>query len=57
MNIFTVPIDKSSTLETIHHLQKILKDLSYYTGDVNGKYSPALQNAIYDFQIENQIIS
>lgn len=57
IDIFSVAVHKKTAPETVKNLQKVLKDMSYYTGDVDGKYSPTVEKAIFDFQIENQIVS
>lgn len=44
-------------MDTVKELQIILSRLSYYTGDIDGKNSKSLENAIYDFQIENQLVT
>lgn len=56
IDIFTVSVYKNSTPETIKRLQEVLKSISYYMGDIDGKYSDALEQAVYNFQIENQVI-
>jgi peptidoglycan hydrolase-like protein with peptidoglycan-binding domain len=55
-SIFSHTINKKSDPEKIKELQTILSRLSYYTGEIDGKYSQAIEDALYDFQIENQII-
>ncbi len=56
VNIFSMSIGKNTDPEKIKELQIILSRLSYYHGDIDGKYSKAIEDAIYDFQIENQLI-
>lgn len=57
LDIFSTAVEKNTDPEKIKELQVILSRLSYYEGDMDGKYSRALIDAIYDFQIENQAIS
>jgi peptidoglycan hydrolase-like protein with peptidoglycan-binding domain/3D (Asp-Asp-Asp) domain-containing protein len=56
VSIFSMSIGKNTDPEKIKELQIILSRLSYYHGDIDGKYSKAIEDAIYDFQIENQLI-
>lgn len=55
--IFSSSINKNTNPDRIKELQIILSRLSYYNGDIDGKYSKAIENAIYNFQIENQIVT
>lgn len=55
-NIFSNPVSKSTGADKIKELQIILSRLSYYSGDIDGKYSKTIEDAIYDFQIENQLV-
>lgn len=55
-SIFAVPVTKNSSPDTIKKLQNILKDLSYFEGEIDGKYSKKLEDAVYDFQIENKLV-
>ena len=57
LDIFSISVGKYTVPEKIKELQTILSQLSYYTGDIDGKYSRTLIDAIYDFQIESQVIS
>ncbi len=54
--IFSISINKNTSPEKIKELQIILSRLTYYNGDIDGKYSKALEDAIYDFQIKNQLV-
>lgn len=56
-DIFSISLGKNTDSEKIKELQIILSRLSYYSGDIDGKYSKVLEDAIYDFQMENQIIT
>lgn len=56
-DIFSSTVGKNTDPETIKELQGILSRLSYYKGDTDGKYSKALIDAIYDFQMENRLIT
>lgn len=56
ISIFNTTIDAYAAPERIKELQTILSQLSYYHGVIDGKYSKILEDAIYDFQMENQII-
>lgn len=56
MNIFQNHIGTTSDPQIIKKLQTILSELSYYRWEIDGKYSRSLIDAIYDFQIENQLI-
>ncbi|EKD30393.1 MAG: hypothetical protein ACD_78C00069G0002 [uncultured bacterium (gcode 4)] len=56
LNIFNSAISKNTEVEKIQELQTILSRLSYYSGAIDGKNSKILENAIYDFQIENQLV-
>jgi len=56
-DIFNTSVGKYTNPEKIKELQTILSQLSYYIGDIDGKYSRSLIDAIYDFQIKNEIIS
>ncbi|MDD5377248.1 MAG: peptidoglycan-binding protein [Candidatus Gracilibacteria bacterium] len=55
-SIFSSTVNKNTDPEKIKELQIILSRLSYYNGDIDGKYSKNIENAIYDFQIENQLV-
>ncbi len=57
VSIFNMSIGKNSDTERIKELQIILSRLSYYNGTIDGKYSKAIEEAIYDFQVENQLLS
>lgn len=57
VSIFSTVINKNTDSEKIKELQIILSRLSYYNGDIDGKYSKAIEDAIYDFQIENQLLT
>jgi len=56
VTIFNSSISKESDPEVIKELQIILANLAYYKGEINGKYSSLLVDAIYDFQVENQLV-
>lgn len=56
-SIFNMGLNKNSDPEKIKELQIVLSRLSYYNGDIDGKYSKAIEDAIYDFQIENQLLT
>lgn len=55
-SIFTSAIGKNTDSDTIKELQTIFTHLAYYKGEIDGKYSSLLIDAIYDFQIENQLV-
>ena len=55
-SIFKTAVTKNTPPEKIKELQTILATLSYYDGDIDGKYSSVLEDAIADFQLENQLI-
>lgn len=57
LSVFNSVISKNTEIEKTKELQVILSRLSYYTGDIDGKYSKALETAIYDFQIENRLVA
>lgn len=56
-DIFSTLIDRNTDPEKIKELQIILSRLSYYGGGIDGKYSKALEDAIYDFQIETGLVT
>ena len=56
IGIFSKSIDRNTDPEKIKELQIILSRLAYYNGDIDGKYSKNIEAAIYDFQIENQLV-
>lgn len=55
--IFSSSVNKNTDPERIKELQVILSRLSYYHGDIDGKYSKVLESAISDFQIENRLVA
>lgn len=55
-NIFNTLIDRNTNPDKIKELQIILSRLSYYTGDIDGKYSKSIENAIYNFQMETGLV-
>lgn len=55
-SIFLTAIWENSSPETIKKLQEILKKLNKYNWEINWKYSDELENAIYSFQLENNIV-
>lgn len=57
VSIFNMNINKNTDPENIKELQIVLSRLSYYNGEIDGKYSKAIEDAIYDFQIENQLLT
>lgn len=56
LGVFNSSIGKNSNSIIIKELQTVFTQLSYYNGSIDGKYSNPLINAIYDFQIENQLV-
>jgi peptidoglycan hydrolase-like protein with peptidoglycan-binding domain len=44
-------LDKQES-EATKHIQEMLSDLGYYTGDINGKYDTATEDAVKAFQEE-----
>ncbi len=55
-SVFTSAIGKNTDPEIIKELQNIFTNLAYYKGEIDGKYSSVLVDAIYDFQMENQLV-
>lgn len=57
MNIFnkTVHTEMNSTSADVKLVQKIYKDLWYYKGSIDGKFSN-VESAIIDFQLANKVI-
>lgn len=56
-DIFSATVYKNSSPEQIKKLQSILSDLSYYSGELDGKWSKDLESALYDFQVENKLVT
>lgn len=56
-DIFSKAIGKNTDSEKIKEVQTILANLSYYRGEIDGEYSKALIDAIYDFQFANKLIT
>lgn len=54
--IFDSSMGKNTNPEKVKELQIILSRLSYYTGDIDGKYSKKIEDALYDFQLESQLV-
>ncbi len=57
LNIFDTGIWKDSPKETIQALQKFLKEIDLYTGEINGEFNTTIINNIYTFQKEHWIVS
>ncbi|MFA6090586.1 MAG: peptidoglycan-binding protein [Candidatus Gracilibacteria bacterium] len=55
-SVFTSAIGRNTDTETIKELQIAFTNLAYYKGEIDGKYSSLLVDAIYDFQVENQLV-
>ncbi|MCD5380456.1 peptidoglycan DD-metalloendopeptidase family protein, partial [Candidatus Gracilibacteria bacterium] len=57
MSIFnkTVHTDMNSTSTDVKAVQKIYKDLGYYKGSIDGKYTK-VESSIIDFQLKNKVI-
>lgn len=55
-SIFSTGIGKDSDEESIKALQKFLKSVSLYDGDIDGKYNLNLINSIYTFQQKYDIV-
>lgn len=49
-------VDSTSSETTLKEAQRILRFLGYYSGRTDGKYSPALADAILAFQQENWLV-
>ncbi|MDP2103289.1 MAG: peptidoglycan-binding protein, partial [Candidatus Gracilibacteria bacterium] len=56
-SIFTVSVYRNTAPETVKQLQEIMKEIGYYQGEIDGKYSRAFEKTVSTFQLENQIIS
>ena len=54
-DIFSISLYQQSNEEDIKNLQKVLQDLSLYTGKIDGKYS-SIEKVLVVFQIEKKII-
>ena len=56
-NVFNKSIGTKSNPEDIKTLQKFLKSIGKYNWPINGVYNSEVMNFVYDFQIENKLIS
>jgi len=55
-SMFEVALSKESSSEYIKNVQEALKDLEYYSGEVDGKYGKKTIDAIYDFQVKQELV-
>jgi len=56
-NIFQKGIGIKSSSTDIKRLQTFLKEIGFYTGVLDWTYNNELMNNIYDFQIENKLVT
>ncbi|MFA5748221.1 MAG: peptidoglycan-binding domain-containing protein [Candidatus Absconditabacterales bacterium] len=54
--IFTKPFNNNQKSPDIKILQKLLNNLGFYTGNIDGVYSKSTRNAVYAFQIANGLL-
>ncbi|MDD3145323.1 MAG: peptidoglycan-binding protein [Candidatus Gracilibacteria bacterium] len=54
-NSFDIFSQSISGVENIKQLQSILKEISFYTGEITGNYDD-ITDSIYTFQVENNIV-
>lgn len=55
--LITAGLGKDSEGEDVQKLQLILKELGYYTGEINGKYDFITIEAVLNFQKDNSVIN
>ena len=49
-------LGKMSSGEDVVALQRMLWELGYYDGDLNGKYDSATINSVFDFQVDYDVV-
>lgn len=54
--LIAVGLGKDAEGEDVEELQKTLKELGYYSGELNGKYEYATIEAVLEFQKEHSVI-
>lgn len=52
---FDGTLEEGSTGDNVKIVQRLLKELGYYEGEVNGKYGYSLRKAVYKFQEDNNL--
>ena len=56
-NVFNKSIGTKSNPEDIKTLQKFLQSIGKYNWEINGIYNEEIMNFVYDFQIENKLVT
>ncbi|MDD2907420.1 MAG: peptidoglycan-binding protein [Candidatus Gracilibacteria bacterium] len=56
-NVFTYSLGIGSDIARVKKLQQFFSDLGIYTGEIDGIYNKQIIDIVYNFQIENEIVS